>query len=301
MTFFVFALFLSYGIIYNYKEGILMEERLAQLIYDYSKHKSKVDKEFINKFLEIIKSDLQLEEYILKSRITHNRKYLAAYNFMGRSLNTNINLIYKNSDYLVKTEYPNLNLSRMDKYIVFMQVLLHEVEHAKQKRQIDENHCDIESLILREEYKPLNEIWAKLENNQATLKDSKKFTENMKLRKQYYYYSPSERLAESKSSKLTSDIALILDAEISSELMLYNYWNILLSGYNVGLIDDLSDEPTRFYLSHINPSYEWEQIQNLSKNLDNDSLVSLGLKVSNNELHSIAEKAYKIGSRIRKL
>ena len=109
-----------------------------------------------------------------------------------------------------------------------------------------------------------------------------------------YEYVPMERLASIKSSEISKNIAELLCDINSTKLFTLNYYHAMLSGYNVGLINNKSDCPTKFYLEAQCSDYNWELIEELSKNLSSIERIKLGLKDNDGILKQIAEKSYKL-------
>ena len=68
----------------------------------------------------------------------------------------------------------------------------------------------------------------------------------------------------------------------------------MLHGYNVGLINNKSDCPTKFYLEAQGAAYNWVLIEELSRNLSSIERIKLGLKNNDDTLKQIAEKSYKL-------
>ena len=68
----------------------------------------------------------------------------------------------------------------------------------------------------------------------------------------------------------------------------------MLHGYNVCLINNKSDCPTKFYLEAQGAAYNWVLIEELSRNLSSIERIKLGLKNNDDTLKQIAEKSYKL-------
>lgn len=276
-----------------------MEEHIAQLIYDYIKHKKNIDF-FINDTIKMIIEYLHLEEYIKDIKPLIHKTALARYNIATKTLYINYQKIFVYSQNIMKIDFPNSNPSLSSKYIILTQILMHEIKHVLQHKQTIEQKS-AESIILHEDLNVVNYIISEVEaGNISILKGFYKVFERKKIYNKLYEYSPSERLAEIDSAKTAFTIAEKLRDEATSILMLLKYYESHLSGYNVGIEQSKSNEPTKFYLDSINGNPRWEEIVALSKNLSQIHRIRLGLKANPNELQKIASKCHTLSLILNK-
>ena len=152
-----------------------------------------------------------------------------------------------------------------------------------------------EGIILKSDLDVLNWINYKYQFNMISFFQALKMAVNYKKKyNKLYEYVPMERLANIKSAEACKNIAELLCDENTAKLFTLNYYHALLSGYNVGLINNKSDCPTKFYLEAQGADYNWILIEEFSKNLSSLERIKLGLKDNENTLKQIAEKSYKL-------
>lgn len=269
-----------------------MEERLAELIYSYRKNNKSVDRNFVKVAFYIIIDNYKLNGIRLKN-LTYNSKECGSYNNQD-----NIIKIYRSSIkklfYRVVKEYLDQDITLdTGEYIMTVETILHEFEHANQKICLQYENT-AEGIILKDTvgvFEHLKEILEK-END---IKEIKLLIENFsKKKKTLYEYSPRERLANIHASDISHNIAKLLSDDNTVIFFKSKYYHCLLSGYNVGLINDKSDCPTKHYLEEFNALDNWVLIEELSRNLSSLERIKLGLKDNDDTLKQIAEKSYKL-------
>ena len=185
-----------------------MELQILKLVYNYSIFKKTADNAFVEKIVEIFVSSRQLDDYV-KNVIFTNKLHrnvfadarVAAYDFLNKEI-------------LIDFEFIQIFLEDMNKYNIYFneleqlifknlltaQIILHTLEIAVQKRQIDnENDNSIETKLIRESFEA-DKIISKKQNN-PTLLD---FYEFCRLRNLIGYYcdlEPAAKLADINSFK----------------------------------------------------------------------------------------------------
>lgn len=80
--------------------------------------------------------------------------------------------------------------------------------------------------------------------------------------------------------------------------MQIRYYNYMLRGYNIGLIQNEIDPPTKFYLKYHGGMYNWNLIEELARNLSPIERIKLGLEANDDILKKIPEKSYKLSLRL---
>ena len=152
-------------------------ENILKIIYDKSFNNKIIDINDIDKILELLINEKQLNNYILNIDVQPIRSNnLASYSNYSKKITIyshTIELMIKNIESNIlnisnfeKTLYKNLSL---------VQVILHEIEHANQEK-ISYIENTLEAFIIRMAYTVDNSYFESL-----------------------YEYSPQERLAEIKS------------------------------------------------------------------------------------------------------
>lgn len=265
-----------------------MQEELINLVLQYVNQQKEIDDEFINKTIMIAKHYYNLNEYIKEiCNLKKNWSCEASYIFDSKTIITDTYLILKSLNN-VKNEFICIKDSQIFKYLYFIQVILHEVEHAKQQKMINEDY-GVETEILKAECAPIYKVKDKM-----IIKRIYEYNKLQKMRKKFYTFSPSERLAQIKSLEFVTDISKILEDEFCYDVMQYYKLKNLLRGYNVGLINNLSDEPTKYFLQQTNPVYDFENIIKMSEQLPKNDLIKFGLKSSSEDLDKISEDCMRL-------
>lgn len=152
-------------------------EKVLKIIYNKSINNKIIDINDIDKILELLINEKQLNNYVLNIDVQSIRSNnLASYSSHSKKITIysyTIELMLKNIENNI------LNISDFEKILYknlsLLQVLLHEIEHANQER-IAYIENTLESFILRMAYTVDNSYFESL-----------------------YEYSPQERLAEIKS------------------------------------------------------------------------------------------------------
>lgn len=276
-----------------------MEQRLAQLVFDYMKNNRNIDDEFLNKATSIILS-FNIYSPIDKIDSSIWCKYPAHYNQYFNNICINYQHIKQYGKKFLKQNSIKLNDLSSYKYIYFINTLLHEFEHAKQNNK----HLppfSIEELILNEETKPMDCLLNKIQSNSIGV--TKGISEMITLRKTYmdlYEFCPSERLADINASEISSKIATELNDKKVSSIMHLKHYKTLLKGYNVGSIHNKSDIPTKHYLDSIGTNDKWNEILKLSENINSLDKMKLGLETNKNELEIISYKHHRLALELNK-
>ena len=272
-----------------------MEEELAILVLSYAKRNKKVDKLFISEAINIMVRYFSLDDFVLQLKWIVFKRSFASYNFVYKRVNVNYRILKKYANDFAEYEYP---VSSLWPYIFIIKVLCHEVcGHAKQHRQI---LCDdsLESMILSEEDSVSTKIIENIKGDYIKL--SVGIERALGYRKKYYdlyEYSPMERMAEIDATDIVCNVALALSDELSVLHMQIMNFGAYLSGYNVGDISSLSDEPTKYYLDSMNDysmdlqfNDRWLDIVKRSYGISQQECSRLGLRCDQDYLGEIASE-----------
>lgn len=261
----------------------MLEERLANLVYFYLKNNREIDKEFINQVIMISKEYYGLNDYILKVKNSkQNKNFVVYHDTVHNEIKTNVDYIYEEIQLLDK-DFHFLNKSRTFDYIICILILLHGINFAQQRKKI--NEIGIESTILKEE--------DKLKNSIKKLSYFKRMGEIKKLKKlneECFEYSPSNRLARIYSYETSSNLSLVLEDELTHDILEYQKLYSMLKGYN----NESMNEPAKYYFNNINPENNYKEIRKLSKNLKVEEKIKYGFKLSKETLIEKEEQSKKM-------
>ena len=219
-------------------------ENILKIIYDKSVNDRILDLEDIEKILEILVIDNDLNDYILNLNFQPiGSNNLASYSSKKR----NITVYIKTINEMIKNIEENiLNVSNLEKTLYknlsILQIILHEVEHVKQEKKLYLG-SNLETFILR-----ISRL--------IYSKDIEKL----------YEYSPNERFAEIKSFEQIIKLLYELKSNIEN---LQNILSIeklqrLLRGYHYSNYSVNSPLITYFKLGNnekLLSSFEWYNIK----------------------------------------
>lgn len=267
-----------------------MVDQLARLIYDYIKNRREIDKIFIDKVVEIIVSNLGLNNYVRGTRINNNpwekRKEIetASYSYDTKIITIELQAAIE----LYTFDLRKLNLDYYEKFAIIydriMQAILHELEHANQWKKVDTKELSLETRIIADsslDIKLVNEgDWFNklLAQGYPECVIHSYLTKQKNIYLSYWDYAPVERLAEYHSHNTM--------ATVFKELAKFpgiSYYECLrlcqnyLRGYINGIV------PTEFYFDKIGESNSYREIAKEGSNLDFESRASMGLPISDDE------------------
>ena len=268
-----------------------MEERLAQLVYEYSKNNKQIDDKFIKTAFTIIEKSYGFENMILKEERMNK---LASYR-------NNIITIDTNQIINVGSKHKNLYLNigtgfNSYKYIYLIKILLHEFEHAKQQ-QIIQFEDSAEGYIVKQELNILNIIYFTRKNHLDYINKMNKIKKNYK---KYFMFSPIERLADIKSIQKAGAISCMLQETNTRNLIRITHCEYLLSSYFADELKNRLNSPTKFYLDMQNCQYDWDYIEELASNLSQISRIKFGLDCDEKKLCEINQKRISLSSKLMK-
>ena len=270
-----------------------MYKKILRLLFDYSRNYKLVDMNYIDKLIEIVVNEKELDEYIKQSKIVgadesdglldDNLRYTtAAYIPYLQGI-----VVYENSvnEMLKKISDVSYNFSDIEnlfyKNASITQVVLHEIEHANQEKIKDEE-SSLESGILKLSSMSL-ESRDILENSNIDYISYATYLVNLRNQnyKENYKYAPFERLAEIKSYTDIVNILSLIKEYVPNliEYEQYNVWSSSFRGF-----DTYSFSPTVYYIERNakdisnNLYFDW-----YNPNNENDSMQKCKRKYSIND------------------
>ncbi len=284
-----------------------MEIEILKLLYDYMAARKMVDKYFIYKLVEIVVTYKRLHKYVsgaiaYKKKIdkTDDDDHITFANFNPQKNRiTAIEKVfnfdftnYDNYDYLFN-EYEII----MYRNIYIAVLILHELEHASQEKQIIFGGDEIETRLLKTCYL-FKRIFSEFKNfcimntrGNINSCDFLVFRQTPQLYTQFYNLDPSERLAQIDAYR---NILAALNRIKDKIPNLYEFQTALLveqmlRGYNINCLC-----PTGSFLKSVNRSDVWtsfgfydsDQDQLKSKVMEQFNLekrLRLGLPISLSE------------------
>lgn len=278
-----------------------MELQILRLIYNYSIFKKTVDNTFVEKIVEIYVSNKGLNDYVKNIIFTNNlhRNLFGSFTSSYDFLNKEILIDFKSMQESVESmnEY-NVFFNELEqlifKNLIIAQIILHSLESAIQKKQIDnEKDISIETQLIRESFK-FAEIISKKQNDPMSLD----FYEFCRLKESIFYYwnlDPAAKLADINSIQT---ILLSMEPIKKSVPNLYEFIEVSLEkiklwGYQESWNINEGICPTQIFLNGFNP-LSWykldfydlnnEQLmKNVTKKYTLDKRLSLGLPISYGE------------------
>ena len=233
-------------------EKELMDLKIARLLCDYTKNSKVYDVKFIDAVLDIAVNGKKLNKYLRNYEINMSELKANAAEYNGETKKV---VIYKKSmcDYF-RTIFKTISMFPIEERILYMnsvaaQVLLHEVEHANQKKIID-TEDGIESRILKLcEFEDMSKIEILLDRGEINEDEVELYigTKLDRYSRNYtklYDYAPHERLAQIKSYQEIIDALKFIDifSKVTKDKE-YNKLENVLRGYE----DTFS--PTIIYLN----------------------------------------------------
>lgn len=232
-----------------------MDEKIFKLIYDYFKRNRMIDREYIDKVIEIVVNADSLHHYVKKPEYLtdeeinqHNKK---GWTVSIANASTIMDLAYNHETYMISVYTDNISKiydicrrqmnfvnSKFAFYSIYTQRILHELDHGNQERTLKEED-NMEAKILyacRPRINVSNECSAdkKLEELAKELIRTVLYYDN-------YKYSAMERMAEISSYKKMKRIISLSKIEISD---IIQYFNEMILKNLIGAYDDTYLSPT---------------------------------------------------------
>lgn len=285
-----------------------MELEILKLIYDYSIKGKLVDSKFIDKLIEIVVSKKSLNDYVRNVRFTNkldkNNNGVSCATYSPLTMEVlldyeSMQIVMENRSYyeplfggLEQIMFRNLTIT---------QIILHELEHAYQNKQADNNMDNsIErkminaSFMLEQAMKNPKFLTAILKGEIPSKEVLIYILQNRELYKQYYELNPTERLAQINSFRIIVNSIEPIKKYIPN---LYEFENAslveeMLSGYSESWYQGIC--PTQVYLFGTRQNKVWSEfdfydhdpsqlIKNVSHEYSLARRLQLGLPISCDE------------------
>lgn len=257
-------------------------EKINFLICKYDNDKRNIDENFFYELLFLVTSYYGISYYI--NDITFNEFDSYAF-YKNNIINLSINRILdKWHAFCYYRKIPTVELHKSMLFYI-SRIFLHELEHVNQEKIMME---DSESLIGRilVESNCLNNIFSVTNNgNSSNNSDDYKNKCEMikKIYEENYLLAPQERLSEIRATLMCYKSSQI-DNLFISDYFLAEMYKSYLMGYNI------EKEPTKIYLSKVNPTFDFRQIEAMSCDLSNEKRCLYGLKTTDETIHELILK-----------
>lgn len=238
-----------------------MEFKLLRLLWDYSAARKIVDSDYIDKLIDIVVNHKKINKYVTKlniltdrDSITNSGISLASYNPFSKTLEVYSDGINEMLNYEDKYRVLFNDIEQIFyNNLLITQIILHELEHANQRRIID-TETGLEAEILKLSTTQM-EISAgiKLLESGYSIEDVRRYILeiNLKNRQNYeenYEFAPEERLAQIQSYKEIIETLSELKEYVPNllEFEKTNWLENMLRGYEYK--DGVIMPPTIYYL-----------------------------------------------------
>lgn len=247
-----------------------MEAGILRLIYDYSVKGKIADLKFVDKIIEIIVTKRSLNDYVQNIMFTNQLDksddgvVLATYNYSCRKISVDFESIQFLLEYDAKYDSLFNTLEQvMFRNFKITQVILHELEHAYQYMQVDDNlDNSIETKLIKASLELKLAMNRRILSGEISSSDFATYVLQYKeLYRQLYTFNPTERLAQVNSFRaVVSSIGVIKDCVPS----LYEFESAslnetMLNGY-VEAYEEGCASPTQLYLFASGQSKAWSEL-----------------------------------------
>ena len=242
-----------------------MEVEILRLIYDYSVKGKIADSKFIDKIIEIVVTKRNLDDYVQDVIFTDqldksdDMVVFAEYNYFCRKISMDFESVQLLLKHAGKYD-PLFNTLEqvMFRNFTITQIILHELEHAHQYMQADNNiDNSVETKLFRESFRLDLVMNRKFLSGEISGSDFDTYKE---LCRQFYVFDPLERLAQINSFRtVVSSIEAIKDCVPGLyEFESASLTEAMISGY-VEAYEKGSVSPTQFYLFSLGQSSVWSE------------------------------------------
>ncbi len=281
----------------------IIKYRLISLIYDYVKNNRVLDQNFINSILDVVINELELNDYIIDSKIINvpgksRKRYLMAnYDFYSRIIEINLQVALER----LKEEAKKLRLSSIEtSYFIakeLAEAILHESEHVHQVKEYDRDGNNLESLIIKRAFAHKTIIRSDillLLMNGYSEKELLTRYKTIKRGIKYYKYDPLERLADYHALNYIKEI--LKELNVGNRIMLHTYceeYKNYIRGYK------LQKEPTKFFLAKVGGFDYWQEIERLSTDCDLKTRLSLGLSITKDEYQELENRTRRLRKALK--
>lgn len=285
-----------------------MNKEFAQIIKFYSQKYPNINEDFIPKIVNLILDNENLSDCIVGMKSEKKFGFfgigvIAAYDRVNKLIRYNYKKLINKGIKNKKKTFSNVKLSNEQLYLFIIQVLLHEIEHARQFGKIKQI-TTTEDYILAEELlfvdNAIKELTAGLESDDPDLKIAFDTFDYAGKKRILYEFSPSERFADIYAKEQTYNIAKHLDDFQLQEMMKYDYYQALLRGYHFDNPKYEVTSPTKFFFDYMDKPLVWDEIIQRTTNLEELEKIKLGLEVNRDFFESINQKSNSLILKLKK-
>lgn len=284
-----------------------MNSKILRLVFDYSKNGNLVDGRFIEKFIEEVVTEKELHQYVKDLEFrefqeTGDGISIAMYNLVNFNILIRpaaIQYLWEHSD-VYGCLFNDFELV-LYKNLMVAQVILHELEHASQMKQVMESGSrnDLEMRLLNvcfqdTAYLHDPKVFSLIDSKVFRFPDLLNYVESKRLKqKKFYEQDPSERLAEINSHNTVVECLEQL-GEVPNLLAVEraSFLEATLRGYTYQ--DDRLIAPSSIFLDGIGETALWQSLDfydkdstilqaNVEKQYSLKKRLTLGLPVRNQE------------------
>lgn len=291
---------------------MVMESELLKIIFDYSKSGKILDYNAMEMIINIVVISNNLDDYVKSVNIDYdnletNRYYdgfgcLMDYNFNVKKIN-----IYDKSIKKIINECQIFNFYDGEKKIYninlyLLQVLLHEIEHAKHNRIYNENSMSdnitkLFKIVYKYSIESIKKIYDEFLSKGFSISDVDKYFILLRdMEDRFYEISPCERIADIDSYK---EILKILNEESSMcnlySLYYYKYHLCYLRGYSVDKKGNVIS-PTIKYVKNIY-SNDVDKFSDIKPN-DFDEAIYLGFPIDTDKFDKLYDKTLRMSYKL---
>lgn len=285
-----------------------LEEDVFRLLYDSMNGNKDIDEFFTSSLVEIIVSNLGLNEYVRRIEFQHYDKLLVA----SYSSERNCLIVYLDSiRESIRNSYDS-RFSPLEKsfhpYCTITSFMRHEIEHAEQKRLRVQRGNDIYtklSLAKEKFSQKRDQELERIVGYPFIFYYSALLLWKIKLHNAYRKYSknwsfiPTERIADMKSYNLVLDLILRASKEYSvpfsilEEMYMRELRATIISGY------DKTPNPAISYFEKMKQYDDCLEFLKMSKELSLEERLAYGLSITPQEYSSFLEDSTKVMQKIR--
>lgn len=288
---------------------------ILKITLEYLNNHQKVDSTYLTKVIDIVITKDNLQSYVTIDLISTpcNFNNIAEYDFLTKTVCFNYLKINKHINNILKKYYFTDLEKEVLPFIVYLQTIFHELDHALRYKNIAINNQDeiTSILLLSDSYNSYL-----LQNNGYQTEEYLENTYGSKFRRylrylnknnnKYYEISPIENIAEVeayiKIIYILNNLSFPLDNILN--LVYYNLYYVLGNKYlkyNIPLeyyFKVMEYKESWLIKEGIEIANKYEKVQLYQKKFDLIHLLMLGFSVNNQEINSIN---YKLDSLERKL
>ena len=272
---------------------------IAKLIWDYKSIGKEIDKDYVERVVEIVKNARNLQNFIKYVQFTDRKDTiwgLASYEAAWKMLHVNLNKTKKEQDLTYSKTNMDFENKKMGYYLENTKDLLHALEHAEQCKRCMEKEKSMEARILDISYNQIFGRWERFRENHYTSKLLVDLTKVYSMRhitihNAYRSIAPFERLAEIKAIEDEETLADVLDYPVLTD---YASYKKLEMNY---LAHYFYKVPTIYYLNQHGIYKRADKILEEGRYLDFESRLALGLYISKEEKQNTEQELIKLRSR----